>query len=58
VKLEPAGKRLLLQVVEEWFGEATAEGLPTGVSELRNELQDELTTDHLGETRTRRRGRS
>ena len=58
VKLEPAGKRLLLQVVEEGFGEATADGLPTGVSELRNELQAELSADPLGETKTRRRGRS
>jgi hypothetical protein len=58
VKLEPAGKRLLLQVVDEWFDEATADGLPTAVSELRNELRAELSADHLGETRTRRRGRS
>jgi hypothetical protein len=42
VKLEPAGKRLLLQVVEEWLVEVTVDGLPTGVWELRNELQNDL----------------
>jgi hypothetical protein len=44
VRLEPAGKRVLLQVVEAWLGQVTVDGLPTGVWELRNELlaDDEL----------------
>src|SRR5438093_7217838 len=47
VHLEPAGKRVLLQVVEAWLGEATRDGLPKGVWELRNELQDELADGKL-----------
>src|SRR4051794_1072026 len=47
VKLDPAGKRVLLQVVEQWLGEATADGLPAGVWELRNELQNELADGEL-----------
>ena len=44
VRLEPAGKRVLLQVVEAWLGQVTVDGLPAGVWELRNELlaDDEL----------------
>ena len=45
MKLEPTGKQLLLQVVDEWLDEATADGLPTGVWELRNELQNEVASD-------------
>jgi hypothetical protein len=37
--LEPAGKRVMLQVVETWLGQATVDGLPAAVWELRNELQ-------------------
>jgi hypothetical protein len=46
VQLQPAGKRVLLQVVEAWYAEVTAKGLPAGVWELRNELlaDDELDT--------------
>jgi hypothetical protein len=47
VRLEPAGKRVLLQVVEAWFGQATMDGLPEGVWELRNELQNELADGEL-----------
>ena len=42
VRLEPAGKQVLLEVVEAWPGEATFDRLPPGVLELRNELQNEL----------------
>ena len=44
VQLQPAGKRVLLQVVEAWYAEVTMKGLPAGVWELRNELlaDDEL----------------
>jgi hypothetical protein len=45
--LEPAGKRVLLQVVEAWLGEVTVDGLPAGVWELRNELQNELADGEL-----------
>ena len=38
VQLQPAGKRVLLQVVEAWYAEVTMKGLPAGVWELRNEL--------------------
>jgi hypothetical protein len=38
VRLEPAEKRVLLQVVEAWYSEVTMKGLPAGVWELRNEL--------------------
>jgi hypothetical protein len=38
VQLRAAGKRVLLQVVEAWFSQATVDGLPPGVWELRNEL--------------------
>jgi hypothetical protein len=38
VQLQPAGKRVLLQVVEAWYAEVTTTGLPDGVWELRNEL--------------------
>jgi hypothetical protein len=50
VRLEPAGKRALLQVVEAWLGEATVNGLPAGVWELRNELQTELADGELDDT--------
>ena len=39
VRLEPAGKRVLLQVIEAWLSEATADGLPPGMLELRDELR-------------------
>jgi hypothetical protein len=42
VRLEPAGKRVLLQVVEAWLYQVAVAGLPAGVWELRNELQNEL----------------
>jgi hypothetical protein len=42
VRLEPAGKRVLLQVVEAWLSEVTVDRLPPGVLALRNELQNEL----------------
>jgi hypothetical protein len=44
VRLEPAGKLVLLQVVEAWLGQVGVDGLPAGVWELRNELfaDDEL----------------
>jgi hypothetical protein len=47
VRLEPAGKRVLLQVVEAWLGQVTVDGLPAGVWELRNELQNELADGEL-----------
>jgi hypothetical protein len=50
VRLEPAAKRVLLQVVEAWLGEATEDGLPPGVWELRNELQAELANGGLDKT--------
>jgi hypothetical protein len=40
VRLKPAEKRVLLQVVEAWLGQVTVDGLPLGVWELRNELAD------------------
>jgi hypothetical protein len=45
VRLEPAGKRVLLQVVEAWLSQATVDGLPAGVSELRNALLAEGELD-------------
>jgi hypothetical protein len=44
VRLEPGGKRVLLEVLEAWYAEVTVKGLPAGVWELRNELlaDDEL----------------
>jgi hypothetical protein len=44
VRLNSAGKRVLLQVVEAWYSEVTQKGLPEGMWELRNELlaDDEL----------------
>jgi hypothetical protein len=50
VRLEPAGKRVLLQVVEAWLGQETVNGLPAGVWELRNELQNELADGELDDT--------
>jgi hypothetical protein len=47
VRLEPAGMRVLLQVVEAWLSQDTFEGLPPGVLELRNELQIELASGDL-----------
>jgi hypothetical protein len=47
VRLEPAGKRLLLQVVEAWLGEVRVDRLPSGVMELRNELLNELADGEL-----------
>jgi hypothetical protein len=47
VLLEPAGRRVLLQVVEAWLGQATVDGLPAGLWELRNELQHELADGEL-----------
>jgi hypothetical protein len=47
VMLDRAGKRVLLQVVEAWLAEATVNGLPQGVWELRNELQNELADGEL-----------
>jgi hypothetical protein len=47
VRLEPAGKRLLLQVVEAWLGEVRVDRLPAGVMKLRNELQNELANGEL-----------
>jgi hypothetical protein len=47
VRLEPAGKRALLQVVEAWLYQVTVEGLPPGVAELRYEL---LADDELKNT--------
>jgi hypothetical protein len=43
-QLQPAEKRVLLQVVEAWYSEVTIKGLPAGVWELRNALlaDDEL----------------
>jgi hypothetical protein len=49
VRLEPAGKRVLLQVVEAWLGQVTVDGLPAGVWKLRNELQNELADGELGD---------
>jgi hypothetical protein len=50
VRLEPAGKRVLLQVVEAWLGEVTVDGLPAGVWELRNGLRNELADGGLDGT--------
>jgi hypothetical protein len=36
VQLQPAGKRVLRQVVEAWYSEVTMKGLPAGVWELRS----------------------
>lgn len=47
VRLKPAGKQVLLEVVEAWLGEATFDRLPPGVLELRNELQNELGDGEL-----------
>jgi hypothetical protein len=47
VRLEPAGKRVLLQVVEAWYSEVTEKGSPGGIWELRNEL---LVNDELDDT--------
>jgi hypothetical protein len=47
VVLEPAGKRVLLEVVEAWLGEVTVDRLPRGVWELRNELQNEFADGEL-----------
>jgi hypothetical protein len=49
VQLTPAGKRVLLQVVEAWLYQATVEGLPPGVWESLKELQNELTEGELGD---------
>jgi hypothetical protein len=42
VKLKPDAKRRLLATCEAWLMEATRQGLPPGIFELRNALQDEL----------------
>jgi hypothetical protein len=55
VRLEPAGKRVLLQVVEAWLSQANVDGLPPGVWELRNELQDQLRTASSRASRQRQR---
>jgi hypothetical protein len=47
VRLEPAGKQVLLEVVEAWLAEATFDRPPPGVLELRNELQNELADGEL-----------
>ena len=47
VRLEPAGKRVVLEVVDAWLGEVTVDQLPPGVLELRNELQNELADGEL-----------
>jgi hypothetical protein len=47
VLLKQVGKWVLLQVVEAWLYQATAEGLPPGVAELRDEL---LADDELKNT--------
>jgi hypothetical protein len=36
-----APKRRLLDICEAWLAEATVEGLPPGIFDLRNALQDE-----------------
>jgi hypothetical protein len=41
VKLKPDAKRRLLATCEVWLMEATTHGLPPGIFELRNALQDE-----------------
>jgi hypothetical protein len=41
VKLKPDAKRRLLATCEVWLMEATTQGLPPGIFELRNALQDE-----------------
>jgi hypothetical protein len=41
VTLTAEGKGTLLGVVAEWLDEATVDGLPPGVFELRNALVDE-----------------
>jgi hypothetical protein len=46
-QLEPAGKRVLLQVIEAWLVQVRVDGLPAGVWELRNELQHELADGEL-----------
>jgi hypothetical protein len=38
---------VLLEVVEAWLGEVTADRLPPGVWELRNELQNEFADGEL-----------
>jgi hypothetical protein len=47
VKLDPAGKRVLLQVVERWLAEPGYGGMPDGIRELRDELQNELADGDL-----------
>ena len=42
VKLKPEAKRRLLATCEAWLMEATTQGLPPGIFELRNALHDEL----------------
>jgi hypothetical protein len=41
VKLKPEAKRRLLATCEVWLMEARTQGLPPGIFELRNALQDE-----------------
>jgi hypothetical protein len=47
VRLKPAGKRVLLQGIGAWLGQANVDGLPAGVWELRNELQNERADAEL-----------
>jgi hypothetical protein len=42
VMLNRDGKRVLLQVIEEWLAEPSYATIPKGIEELRDELQDEL----------------
>jgi hypothetical protein len=41
VMLDAAGKRRLLENVSAWLDEASIPGLPEGIFELRNALEDE-----------------
>jgi hypothetical protein len=41
VQIPRQAKRRLLEVCEAWLAEATTEGLPPGIFELRNALHDE-----------------
>lgn len=47
VQIPRQAKRQLLDHLEAWLGEATTEGLPPGIFELRNALHDESARGDL-----------
>jgi len=44
VRLDLAGKRLLLDEIQQWISDGTLASLPDGLYDLRNELRSEVSS--------------